>query len=309
MKRNSSVWRRKSAVCLIGFLLWNSNSVGFAQTMVRVSTNLGDFDIELFDSETPGTVQNFLNYIGSNSYADSIVHRSVPGFVIQGGGFAIEEETTTILAIETDPAIANEPGISNVRGTVAMAKLGGDPNSATSQWFVNLADNTFLDSDNGGFTVFGRVLSDDMVVDSISQLTRVSLGGAFTDLPVVNYNGVNVTRENLVFTDIAVIEEVLAPNRFDNSSGNLVLSIDAGSAGIAELVFTIETSEPDVVIRAQVNSVVSLPSADAGFTTFDGQTGQLVIPELDVDGSVAFRNLVFTLTDADQLLFTLESFE
>lgn len=291
------------------FTLSFTNSIS-AQTLVRVSTNLGDFDIELFDSETPGTVQNFLNYINGGRYADSFVHRSVPGFVIQGGGFRIEEESTTILNVITDPPITNEPGISNTRGTVAMAKIGGDPNSATSQWFVNLDDNTFLDADNGGFTVFGQVVGDGMaVVDAISLLGRVSLGGALTDTPVVNFDGSGVTRDNLVFTDISLLEETQAPNRFDSSSGNLVLSIDAGSAGVVELAFAIESTDPAVVIRVLAETAVTLAAAESDFASFDEQTGQLLIPELEIDGSIDFRNLIFSLTDVDQLLFTLESFE
>ena len=310
MRSSSSVSLRQCFIWLIGFVLLSANAIGVAQTMVRFSTNVGDFSIELFDSETPATVNNFLNYITSDRYVDSFVHRSVPGFVIQGGGFTVAEESTTIDSIDTDPPITNEPGISNVRGTVAMAKLGGNPNSATSQWFINLGDNTGLDSDNGGFTVFGRVIDDGMaVVDAISQLARVNIGGAFTDLPVVNFDGTNVTRDNLILTSITIIAELQAPNRFDNSSGNLIFRIDAGSAGIVELAFAIESVEPEIVIRVLANTAVALSAAEVGFATFDAQTGQLIVPELAVDGSVDFRNLVFNLTDAEELLFTLQSFE
>lgn len=300
----------KYSQLLILSLVLNFSSSVVAQTLVRVSTNLGDFDIELFDAETPGTVQNFLNYITSDRYAESFVHRSVPGFVIQGGGFRVEEESTLILSVDTDPPILNEPGISNLRGTVAMAKVAGDPNSATSQWFVNLADNSFLDSDNGGFTVFGQVVGEGMaVVESISQLSRVSLGGALTDLPVLNFDGSSVNREDLVFTDISLLEETQAANRFDSDSGYLIFNINAGSAGIVEMTFSIDSTEPEVVLRGLAETVVVLESAGSHFATFDAQTGQLVIPELEVEGSIAFRNLTFVVADVDQLLFRLESFE
>ena len=145
MRHNESRPFRNCFVLVISLVLLSFTLSGLAQTMVRVSTDLGDFTIELFDAQAPGTVQNFLNYIDSNRYIDSFVHRSVPGFVIQGGGFTLAEGSTTVEGVTTDPPVTNEPGISNLRGTVAMAKLGGDPDSATSQWFVNLADNTSLD--------------------------------------------------------------------------------------------------------------------------------------------------------------------
>ena len=87
----------------------------------------------------------------------------------------------------------NEPFISNIRGTIAMAKLGGDPNSATSQWFINLADNSAnLDTQNGGFTVFGHVTGNGMsVADAIAMLNRVNVGSPFDALPVRDYTSGN----------------------------------------------------------------------------------------------------------------------
>jgi len=139
------------------FLLQNSPTG--TNRVVRFLGNGGEeFDIELFGAEAPLTVRNFLNYVESGRYNASMIHRSVPGFVIQGGGFFLNGDT--IEPVKTDAAMPNEFGISNLRGTVAMAKLGENPNSATSQWFINLKDNTAdLDSENGGYTVFGRVLA------------------------------------------------------------------------------------------------------------------------------------------------------
>jgi hypothetical protein len=102
----------------------------------------------------------------------------------------------------------NEPGISNLRGTVAMAKLGNDPNSATSQFFFNLADNSEnLDNQNGGFTVFGRATPGSMtVVDQIAALPRVNAGGAFNTLPVRNFSGGTIEKEHLVIVnDVSVL--------------------------------------------------------------------------------------------------------
>jgi cyclophilin family peptidyl-prolyl cis-trans isomerase len=96
-------------------------------------------------------------------------------------------------------AITNEPGISNTRGTIAMAKLPDDPNSATSQWYINLADNLSLDTDNGGFTVFGRVLGDGMTIaDAIADLPRFNFGTPFDTLPLRDYTSGLPTPANLV---------------------------------------------------------------------------------------------------------------
>src|SRR5262245_2471294 len=141
-------------------------------TTVRMSTSLGVIDIELFDAEAPATVANFLNYVTSGVYVNSFIHRSVPGFIIQGGGYGWDGSQNRYYNVPANPAVVNEysPNRSNRRGTIAMAKLGGDPNSATNQWFFNLADNSAnLDNQNGGFTVFGRVIGNGMqVVDAIA---------------------------------------------------------------------------------------------------------------------------------------------
>lgn len=125
--------------------------------------------VQLFDVDTPQSVQNFLNYVNDGDYNNSVFHRLVKNFVLQGG-----DEKADGSQIPTDPPVQNEPVFSNVRGTMAYAKVGGNPNSATSQFFFNLKDNgpgtpADLDSQNGGFTAFGRVVSGGMtVVDEIA---------------------------------------------------------------------------------------------------------------------------------------------
>ena len=173
----------------IAFLtLW----VGVARveaTVVQFDTSLGSFGVKLFDAEAPITVANFLNYAVECStactYDNTIVHRSVPGFVIQGGGF--RPDRTNVAA---GAPIINEFGHSNTRGTIAMAKLGGRPNSATNQWFINLVDNSLnLDVQNGGFTVFGEVDSGMEVVDNIAKLSIVNLSSihpAWGSVPVLD---------------------------------------------------------------------------------------------------------------------------
>jgi peptidyl-prolyl cis-trans isomerase A (cyclophilin A) len=158
-------------------------------TVVEFQTVMGDFEVNLYDGTTPVAVINFLNYVNSGAYTSSVYHRSMPGFIVQGGGFRYNGVPGVLDNIPTNAGILNEPILSNVAGTIAMAKFGDDPNSATSQWFFNLADNSAnLDLQNGGFTAFGEVVGNGMdVVNAIAGLQRFNFGGAFTDLPLQNF--------------------------------------------------------------------------------------------------------------------------
>lgn len=139
--------------------------------LVRLETSFGDVVFELVD-DAPITTANFLQYVEDRFYDGTIFHRVVNGFVVQGGGFIPGPGIGTPQEGLRDP-IQNEfsPTRSNVRATVAMAKLGDDPDSATSQFFVNLADNSSnLDNQNGGFTVFANVIEGMDVIDAIAQV-------------------------------------------------------------------------------------------------------------------------------------------
>lgn len=159
---------------------------------VTITTNVGDITMEMRADSAPETVQNFLSYVNSDRYQNAFFHRLVPGFVLQGGGFTSDpaQLCTGVCNVDlVDPAqfdviqtfdpVVNEFGISNTRGTVAMAKLGGDPDSATNQWFINLDDNSGnLDEQNGGFTVFAEVI-DMTVADEIAAMPPGSLASIF----------------------------------------------------------------------------------------------------------------------------------
>ena len=208
-------------------------------TVVEVRTNVGNFQVNLFDNDAPLTTANFLSYVNAGAYAANTVHRSDPGFVIQMGGFQYNNVFPPT-PIATGTAVTNEPVLSNVRGTIAMAKLGGNPNSATSQFFVNLSNNSAnLDPQNGGFAVFGQVIGDGMdVVDQIAALDRFNFGGAFGELPLSNYtsadaaNNIDPTDNNLVIvTDIVVLDSTVTTNPNLTPARNTLINSGGGNGG------------------------------------------------------------------------------
>ena len=284
-----------------------------AQSIVQVESSVGTFFIELFDETAPITVSNFINYVITDRYDGTIIHRSEPGFVIQGGWLTLPEGSTAFNQLQVGPEITNEFNVSNTRGTVAMAKREGNPNSATSQWFINLGDNSALDNSNGGFTVFGRILGNGMdVVDAIAGLQRAQLQLSNTSflMPVINVEGQTVTRNNLVFTNMTLVSgEAQLPNYIDLAANEVRTKVNGGSAGIAELSLRILQTEPQIQVQVRTDNAAALSRIETGFATFNPANGELRIPELGVNGEVLFRNLVFTLDDAEQLLFTLQSFE
>ena len=149
--------------------------------MVRFETTLGTFTVELFPKEAPETVENFLRYVDENFYDGTIFHRVVPGFVIQGGGLLGDLKQKS-----THAPIQNEGnnGLKNARGTLSMARTN-DPNSATSQFFVNLKDNEFLNARPGqaGYAVFARVIEGLDVIDKIAA-SRTGRRKGYDDVPV-----------------------------------------------------------------------------------------------------------------------------
>jgi len=150
-------------------------------SIVVFKTSLGEVQIELFADKAPVSVQNFLRYVDSGFYNGVIFHRVVPGFVVQGGGFDREYQRKN-----TSPPILNESdnGEKNLRGTLSLARTG-DPNSATSQFFINLIDNQQLDGASGrpGYAVFGRVIDGMKVVDAMAEQPQGKHTGVFMNAP------------------------------------------------------------------------------------------------------------------------------
>jgi len=213
----------------------------FALPIIRFTTFAGTIDVEMFSDRTPLTVQNFFNYMNRGDYDTTFFHRTVEDFIVQAGGFTANAGFTSI---RTDPAVRNEPGISNTRGTIAMAKLGNQPNSATSQFFFNLGNNASnLDNQNGGFTVFGKITSSAGlgVMDDIGEFERVdatSQNGAFGEVPVKDADafddrGFLVPSDVITITRVAEIMDITAePFRQLPTKGQVALSNLSGSAQV-----------------------------------------------------------------------------
>jgi len=152
---------------------------------VIIHTSKGDIKVELYEDQAPVTVENFLNYVRKGHYSETIFHRVIPGFMIQGGGLTAELEGKP-----TDPPIENEAdnGLANERGTLAMARTN-EPHSATAQFFINVVDNPALDhrgKQSGrtwGYAVFGRVVEGMDVVDEI-RFVETEARGPHQDVPV-----------------------------------------------------------------------------------------------------------------------------
>ncbi len=143
---------------------------------VKLDTTMGDIVLELDKDKAPISTDNFLAYVDAGAYNGTIFHRVMDGFMIQGGGF-----TPDMRQRPTNASIKNEwqNGLSNSKYTVAMARLGGQADSATTQFFINVADNGFLDQprDGAGYAVFGRVVEGTDVVDAIGKVNTTSRAG------------------------------------------------------------------------------------------------------------------------------------
>lgn len=192
-------------------------------SVVRVNVRIGTVTKPIFlglnDQTQPITVANFVKYVTDGKYTGSFFHRLAKNFVVQGGGF-YWNSAGKVAAIATYPTIQNEPGLTNVRGTIAMAKLGGDPNSATSQWFVNLSDSNAsnLDNQNGGFTVFGSVLRTGMtVIDEVAALPIYNAGSPLDTIPLKDVVTNSLERAYTVETTASMVP-AFAPGAVSNNA-------------------------------------------------------------------------------------------
>ena len=170
--------------------------------IIRFRTNLGDIDVTMIPASAPKTVANFLKYMNKGVYNNSFIHRSIPYFILQGGGYQLIDHNR--VAVPADAAVVNEYSLSNLRGTLTMALTPGDKNSATTQWFFNLGSNTSLNASangDGPYTVFGRVNSSSglAVLDKATTISVSSfLPSPFDWLPLMNYFGGDLQDSNYI---------------------------------------------------------------------------------------------------------------
>jgi cyclophilin family peptidyl-prolyl cis-trans isomerase len=203
-----------------------------SNSLITFNTSAGPINVQLFDTQAPQTVANFLDYINQGAYNNDIFHRlPTPPFVLQGGGFTFNSTTHTLTPVNAGPNVPNEfdnTNRPNVVGTIAMAKLGGDPNSATSQFFFNIVDNTqeLGGTNNGGFTVFGKVVSgaDQRVINTFSAFpvqNQSKTNSALDTLPLQNYTGTNFPTDATA-ANFALINSVTVVRNTEQLSYSIV---------------------------------------------------------------------------------------
>ena len=200
------------------------------------------FFVEVYNDQndsnktTPITANNFLKYVNDSSYDQTLIHRLVPNFVIQGGGYtwptpSSNEEGGYPLRVKSKGEITNEPGNSNLMGTISMAKVAGLPNSAVSEWFINLSDNISLDSQNEGFSVFGHLLGDSinnpllLNNQSIYNVSYSDIGLNIPELPLVNVQG-NIIKNTNYFAIRTITEINERPTEIQNNFNVIITATD-----------------------------------------------------------------------------------
>lgn len=230
-------------------------------TIVLFQTTKGDFQVNLYDKTVPETVKNFLAYVNAGAYDNTVITRGIPKFIIQGGGYTYKTTNgkLSLTQVPTKAPVINEPVYSNKRGTIAMAKLAGNPNSATNEWFINLADNSAgspqLDVTNGGYTVFGEVIFTGSIdgmfwVDSIAELNApfIEKNKYFDGIPFVNYT----------YTDLI--------NNVAPVEGNLV---------VLRSVTIIKSGDTDADLTPEKNTLITLRPTSS--SNGGGSTGLLTL--------------------------------
>jgi peptidyl-prolyl cis-trans isomerase A (cyclophilin A) len=310
------------ALLLVCLPLSQASAQSAVIDVVCFETNMGEFCVRLFPEEAPQNVANFLKYVNEGDYNNTFFHRSIPGFVLQGGGFSWNASFGPV-EVPKDPPVVNEFNRSNTRGTLAMAKAEGNPNSATSEWFINLADNgANLDNQNGGFTVFGEVVIGMNIVDNMARQPVLnlanSLGGAFTNTPMLDFD------QQFAATDFITITRAFQTQRDpsapigDDPFPNVSTTVNYSSAAflapvqwtdgnLYRMIFVQSTTilPPTYVFAVETKMITQLNDKGQSRATFDGTF--LTIPSVKIPGGIV-TDVRFRLTDSRTLEFTLESF-
>ncbi len=250
-------------------------------TVVQYNTDLGKFNVELFASDAPLSVANFLRYVAANSYTNTIIHRTAAlgggtaNGIVQGGGYTY---ALPPVAVSKSSPIALEYKLANARGTLAMARTS-ELNSATSEWFFNTDDNTTVlgPTNGGGYAVFGRVLGTGMtVVDAIFSTPRYNVGSPFDNLPLRNV----VSGQ----TDVQLVNLVKVA-----SITTVPIYPTDGVAGV--LSFSVSSSDESIARGAMANSLLTI-------TPIAGGSATITVRATDTNGNATTATFVVTVSGA-----------
>ena len=255
--------------------------------MILFETTLGNITIELFENDAPLTTMNIKQYVQDGFYDSTIFHRVIDGFMIQGGGF----ESGMVKKDTRDP-IENEAsnGLANNRGTIAMARTK-DPHSATAQFFINVADNSFLDfksetTDGFGYSVFGRVYEGLEIVDAIKAVETTSLG---------DYSAVPV--------DEIIIEKATIVSPFAPALSSTVADATLSPAGIIYSLDIIANLLGNVMF---LNGLKETVTESSHFIEYNGQSFDY--SEIDPIITTVVRDSQFTAEFAQEIVDAYPSF-
>ncbi len=269
------------------------------------------FFLELYDNDNksnqsaPITSNNFIEYVNDASFENTLIHRLVPDFVVQSGGYKRPNQTGGYpTRVTSKGEITNEPGNSNLMGTIAMAKIAERPNSAASEWFINLSDNISLDSDNGGFTAFGHILGDGIknpILLNDATVYNVNYQDVGLNLPEIPLNAIenNIINHTNYFAihSISTIDE--RPNQIGNTYNLIVSANDSdGNQSNQYVIVDVKDIEGEVLNAADgINKLVG----GIGNDHFQGNSGDDVIDGgSDYDIAAYSGNIsdyTFTITD------------
>jgi cyclophilin family peptidyl-prolyl cis-trans isomerase/formylglycine-generating enzyme required for sulfatase activity len=275
------------SVALDGFF----NDADTEQAM-RIVTTLGNIDIVLYPSLVPATVANFLAYANAGDYNGTVFHRVSPGFVLQGGGYKVLTAPDTFAEVTRRPSPLNEPGISNLKGTLALAK-GSGVSSGTHDFFINTADNTSLDDNTGGFSVFGRVARRQLTPGGLDQ-TVADITGSPGKKYTVKVRPSGSTEVQNGFNPLAGLGDAefwplnlvgTPPDAIDVTKVIAITSITP----LPKLAYNIETPPDSNIATAAISSGnLSLTGVASGNTN-------VIIRATDVDGQSITRSFALTV--------------
>lgn len=275
----------------------NTNDAPVAATspQITMNTSLGTIVFELNAELAPITVENILNYVNSGFYDDTLFHRVIPGFMVQGGGFT----TGMVNSPTNDPIILeSDNGLSNLRGTIAMARTSV-PDSATSQFFINLVDNSFLDYQNvgnPGYAVFGEVVSGLSIIDGIAQVSTTTVGGyqnvPLADVVITSFQQTALGQIN----DTSTNED--AAYSYDASAH--FTDVDTGDTlTYSAVIDNGDSTTSDLPTWLSINSTTGVLSG----TPANSDVGSLDIKVSATDDDTASVSSSYTLTVNEALVF------